>query len=84
MTRSLLLHLWRSASVRKALGVEVLRLVIFLVVFIGSGVAVRLASDRALGDRLYDLLIGAATIFVFWLVQMVRTARQSLREHDLL
>jgi hypothetical protein len=76
--------LWRSGEVRSLLKKEVLRILTFIAVYLVTIVCVRYFTVRSISEGLIGGIVGAFTIFLIWLVAVVRTIRQVLREHSLL
>jgi hypothetical protein len=84
MDAQLKTFLWRSSEVRSLLKKEALRMFIFIGVYLITIVCFRYFTGRSLREGLIGGVAGAFAIFLMWLVAVVRTIRQVLREHSLL
>ena len=77
-------HLWKSPYVRGALKRESIKLLLFVLVYIGSVGAFRYFTDRPIKEGLLSALVGAFAIVVAQIIAVIRTIRSVLREHSLL
>lgn len=76
--------LWRSSEVRSLLKKEALRIFTFIAVYLVTIVCFRYFTARSISEGFIGGIVGAFAILLMWLVAVVRTIRQVLREHSLL
>lgn len=76
-------HLWESPAVRHALKKEAVRLLWFVLLYVGAAALSRYIRDKPLFDGILSASIGAVAVGVIWLISAVRTFRAALRQHDL-
>ncbi len=84
MDAALTKHLWRSPEVRSALKKEAGRLLLFAVIYVGTVALSRYVREKPMLEGIFSATLGAAGVFLMWLVSAVRTLRAVLRENDLL
>jgi uncharacterized membrane protein len=84
MDSRLLAHLWKSPEVRNALKKEALKLLLFVIIYVGSVGAFRYFTDRPIREGLLSAAFGAFAIVLAQSVAVIRTIRAVLREHSLL
>jgi F0F1-type ATP synthase assembly protein I len=78
-------HLLRSPALRKAARKELVHFAVSLVVLIVVSAGFRLLRDQPFNTDFWLILLNGLLLFgLMWLVQVIRTARQVLRNHSLL
>ena len=77
-------HLWNSPDVRSALKREAIKLLLFVLVYIGSVGVFRYFTDKPIMEGLLSAAVGALAIVVAQFIAVVRTIRAVLRDHSLL
>jgi uncharacterized membrane protein (DUF485 family) len=84
MKTDLLKHLWSSADVRNAVRKEALRLLVFMVLYIGFIALGRYTEERSIQEGISSASIGVAAFSLMWVLSVIRTIRSVLRENGLL
>ena len=84
MDAQLKTFLWRSSEVRSLLKKEAMRIFSYIAVFLIAIVCFAYFAERSIYEGLIGGVAGASVLFLMWLVAVVRTIRQVLREHSLL
>ena len=84
MKSDLAKHLWASTVVRSALKKEAIRLLMFIVIYIGTIAFIRYSKDESIQDGILSASVGMAAVTLAWLLSAIRTIRGALRENGLL
>ena len=84
MKSNLAKHFWASTEVRSALRKEAMRLVIFVVIYIGTIALIRYSKEESIQDGILSASVGMAAVVLAWLLSAIRTIRIALRENGLL
>jgi uncharacterized membrane protein len=84
MKSNLVKHLWASMEVRSALKKEAIRLLMFVVIYIGTIALIRYSKEESIQKGILSASVGMAAVTLAWLLSAIRTIRAVLRENGLL
>lgn len=73
-------HLWNSPIVRAALRKELLRSLIFIVIYVGANLCGRYFTDRSIEEGFLAGLVGAAVMAIYLFLCVVKAIRHVLEE----